>query len=580
MKIFNYLSFLKNKNSKVKLSFCAIIFLAVLIVFADALSIITLLPLVSLISESNIDFQNNIYLNYLPFFLVDYLSKIDIWTIFTILLLTLLFRNVIHLLNNYIIFKFIKYLEVDTSKKIFFLWLNKDYLDFYKNISSELIKDFRDSIGGYIMFIENVTRFISDFIVLILFGIFLFFISFNETLIISIYYIFIFFSFKKVLSNFSLEHGKITNLSSNEINLTIINTYKNFTQIILRKLKKKFLDLTFYYVNKFSYSRLIVSFVKSNTKQFFEISILFFVVIIFGFFNFFNIYSTDEIISLFIIFIVAAYRILPQINNLVSSIIRIKNFQYPFNIIDKQITYFNDKYKKITFTNEIIKEFNFKKTLKLKDIYFSYEKNEPNILNKLNLTIHKGETLGLIGKSGSGKTTIIRILLGLIKPNKGELLIDDKIIEQKNIQNYQNLFSYLSQENLFIPGSIKENIAFGENNINEKKLQEALRVTNCLEFVDRLENNIEHKIIEDGKNFSIGQLQRLALARAIYFDNHILILDEPTSALDSESEKKFLELIDNFKDQKTIIIISHKKETLKNCDNVYEISNQNLVKRN
>jgi len=579
MKIFNYLSFLKNKNSKVKLSFCAIIFLAVLIVFADALSIITLLPLVSLISESNIDFQNNIYLNYLPFFLVDYLSKIDIWTIFTILLLTLLFRNVIHLLNNYIIFKFIKYLEVDTSKKIFFLWLNKDYLDFYKNISSELIKDFRDSIGGYIMFIENVTRFISDFIVLILFGIFLFFISFNETLIISIYYIFIFFSFKKVLSNFSLEHGKITNLSSNEINLTIINTYKNFTQIILRKLKKKFLDLTFYYVNKFSYSRLIVSFVKSNTKQFFEISILFFVVIIFGFFNFFNIYSTDEIISLFIIFIVAAYRILPQINNLVSSIIKIKNFQYPFNIIDKQITYFNDKYKKITFTNEIIKEFNFKKTLKLKDIYFSYDKNEPNILNKLNLTIHKGETLGLIGKSGSGKTTIIRILLGLIKPNKGELLIDDKIVEQKNIQNYQNLFSYLSQENLFIPGSIKENIAFGENNINEKKLQEALRVTNCLEFVDRLENNIEHKIIEDGKNFSIGQLQRLALARAIYFDNHILILDEPTSALDPESEKKFLELIDNFKDQKTIIIISHKKETLRNCDNVYEISNQNLVKR-
>ena len=101
MKIFNYLSFLKNKNSKVKLSFCAIIFLAVLIVFADALSIITLLPLVSLISESNVDFQNNIYLNYLPFFLVDYLSKIDIWAIFTILLLTLLFRNVIHLLNDH-----------------------------------------------------------------------------------------------------------------------------------------------------------------------------------------------------------------------------------------------------------------------------------------------------------------------------------------------------------------------------------------------------------------------------------------------------------------------------------------------
>ena len=101
-----------------------------------------------------------------------------------------------------------------------------------------------------------------------------------------------------------------------------------------------------------------------------------------------------------------------------------------------------------------------------------------------------------------------------------------------------------------------------------------------MEFIEKLENGINHRIIEDGKNFSIGQLQRLALARAIYFDNQILILDEPTSALDEESEKNFLELINNLKAKKTIIIISHKKETLKNCDNIYEISNKKLIKYN
>jgi ABC-type bacteriocin/lantibiotic exporter with double-glycine peptidase domain len=213
-------------------------------------------------------------------------------------------------------------------------------------------------------------------------------------------------------------------------------------------------------------------------------------------------------------------------------------------------------------------------------VNFSFKNKEQKILSNLNLKINKNETLGFVGKSGSGKTTIVKILLGLIKPDHGELLVDDKVINQTDVKDYQTLFSYLSQENLFIPGSIKKNVAFGDNNIDEKKLYESLRITNCLEFVEKLENKIDHEIIEDGKNFSIGQLQRLALARAIYFDNQVLILDEPTSALDSDSELKFLDLINNLKSKKTIIIISHKKDTLKNCDNIYEIQDQKLVKVN
>ena len=579
MQLLNYISFLKNKNIKVKLSFILIIFLSIVIVVIDALSIFSLLPFTSLILDiDTINTQNQTYLKYLPLFLKDLVTEINSWVLFIILLSILFLRNVIHIINNFVIFKFIKFLEVDTSKKIFFLWLNKSYLNFYKNTSSELIKDFRDSIGGYIMFIENVTRFISDLFILSLFAVFLLFISFNETLIVFTYYIIIFFIFKKILSNFSFRYGEITNLSSNEINLTIINTYKNFTQIILRKLKKNFLALISKFVNKFSYSRLIISFIKSNTKQLFEISIIFFIFLLFGLFNSFTFYSTEEIISLFIIFIVAAYRILPQINNLVASLIKIKNFQFPFQIIDEQIQFFNTEYKKIDFLSNREDKLNFDESLKLKSISFNYEGNNINIFEDLDLTLKKKETLGIVGRNGSGKTTMVKILLGLIKPNKGNLLIDNKIIKYKNIDIYQNFFSYLSQENLFIPGTIKENVAFGEHNIDEKKLHYALKVTNCLEFIEKLENGIDHKIIEDGKNFSIGQLQRLALARAIYFDNQILILDEPTSALDEVSEKNFLNLINDLKDKKTIIIISHKKETLKNCDNIYEISNKKLVK--
>ena len=220
------------------------------------------------------------------------------------------------------------------------------------------------------MFVESVSRFISDLIILIMFGLFLLYISFNETLIIFLYYILIFFVFKKIVSKLSYRYGEISNLSSNKINLSIINTFKNFSQIILRKLETNFLNLISDYVNKFSYSRLIISFIKSNTKQFFEISILFFIFIFFSLFNFLEIYSTEEIVSLLAIFIIAAYRILPQINNLVASLIKIKNYEYPFKIIDKQINFFNHKYKEISLKHDRGFDYKFEKTIELKNVGF------------------------------------------------------------------------------------------------------------------------------------------------------------------------------------------------------------------
>ena len=139
------------------------------------------------------------------------------------------------------------------------------------------------------------------------------------------------------------------------------------------------------------------------------------------------------------------------------------------------------------------------------------------------------------------------------------------------------LYSYLPQENLFIPGTIKENIAFGQDNINTEKVLEVLKETNCMKFVKKLKKNINSEIIENGKNFSVGQLQRFALARALYFESEILILYEPTSALDKNSENKFLKLIKKLKKKKTIIIISHKSTSLKNCDKVYKMSQNRLI---
>ena len=188
--------------------------------------------------------------------------------------------------------------------------------------------------------------------------------------------------------------------------------------------------------------------------------------------------------------------------------------------------------------------------------------------------------IGIIGTNGSGKTSLMQILLSLIKPNSGKIIVDNKQIEFNNTESYRKLFSYLPQENFFINGTIKENITFGDENVNKNKLMKALDDVNCLSFVKKLKNNINHIMSENGKNFSLGQLQRLALARALYFDNEILILDEPTSSLDPKAEKKFLLLIKKLKKEKTIIIISHRNQPLKRCDVIYKLKRNKLFRSN
>ena len=185
--------------------------------------------------------------------------------------------------------------------------------------------------------------------------------------------------------------------------------------------------------------------------------------------------------------------------------------------------------------------------------------------------------IGIIGPSGEGKTTLIKILLGLIETYYGNIYIDNKKILKKNIIDYRLLFSYLPQENLFVPGTIKENIAFGEDTINKKNINRALKITNCENFVKKLAGGINYKIIDEAKNFSSGQLQRLALARAIYFNTDIIILDEPTSALDYYAEKQFNKLLTSLKRVKTLVIISHKSKTLTSCDKIYELRGKKLI---
>ena len=214
----------------------------------------------------------------------------------------------------------------------------------------------------------------------------------------------------------------------------------------------------------------------------------------------------------------------------------------------------------------------FQKEIKIKNLTFSH--NQKDIIYKNeNIIIEKFDCVGIYGKSGSGKTTLVDIIMGLYKPDKGELLVDNKKISSlSEIKSWQKKISYVPQSIFLFNGSIKNNISFEFNDklIDSKKVSQSLISSQLKKFTDQPEK-IDYIIDEGGGNLSTGEKQRIGIARALYKDPELIILDEPTSALDNDTAKNLIKFLEEFKKNKTLIIISHDLNSLRFCNKIYEI---------
>ena len=209
------------------------------------------------------------------------------------------------------------------------------------------------------------------------------------------------------------------------------------------------------------------------------------------------------------------------------------------------------------------KELNNVKNIKLSNIDFSYNENK-TILQNISLDLKKGKMIGVVGKTGSGKTTLIDIISGLLEPSNGSLKVNERAIKDITI----GAISYITQDTILMDDSILNNICFGlqKKNFDKKKFDAALAVSQLNEFIEQLPEKENTHVGDRGTRISGGQKQRIGIARAIYNDSEILIFDEATSALDYETEKKILNQISKLKENKIIIMITHRLNALKLCD--------------
>ena len=193
----------------------------------------------------------------------------------------------------------------------------------------------------------------------------------------------------------------------------------------------------------------------------------------------------------------------------------------------------------------------------------------------MNLRIKKNSKIGIVGKSGSGKTTFLNIVMGFLNPSKGEIVVDGKNIND-SLESWKQKIAFVSQTTYLLDNTISANISFeeDENKIDFDLLQESLSMSGLKKFVDQLQDGLNTRIGERGSKISGGEILRIALARAIYSNKQLYILDEFSSALDNETEKEIIENLKKFK--KTLIIVSHKQSTLINCDSVYELNEEGI----
>ncbi len=290
--------------------------------------------------------------------------------------------------------------------------------------------------------------------------------------------------------------------------------------------------------------------------------------------------DVSAMVSLFAAFGIAAMRLLPaasRINNQITSMAF--NEPFFFNVSDNLVEETDEAHTDISYAVVAKEKLPVTREVRLSDITYHYPNSDKLIFDHATVSFPIGKSIGVVGASGAGKTTIIDILLGLLKLQDGKVLADEVDIQEHYREWLANV-GYIPQMIFLLDADIRKNVAFGipEEEIDEEKLWHALKEAQLDAFVKTLPDGVHTGIGERGIRLSGGQRQRIGIARALYHDPEVLILDEATSALDNDTEAAIMESINRLHGKKTLVIIAHRLQTIEKCDMVFRVENGKIVK--
>jgi ATP-binding cassette, subfamily B, bacterial PglK len=469
--------------------------------------------------------------------------------------------------------KFTASLTVAISKLFFSGYMHQPYSFHIQRNSSELIQNIKDEVFGFVATLASLMSLMSEFLVIVGLGILLIYIEPFAFLFMAV----ILFAFsgayylltKNLLSKWGairMEHN-IQSLKRLQHGLGGVKDIK------LLGREKLFINQYEYSMSQRAKVGVFFGIVQSIPRSMLELLMVvgMGLVVLVTMVN--EGRAVETIIPSLGVFAMAAFRIMPSTNKIIGSF---QVFRFNLPMIEKL---FNEKklFNNLPKSDER-KLAIFKKEIKISNLDFKYSEAKNNSLSALNIIIPVGKSIGFIGPSGAGKTTLIDIILGLLKPSNGKILIDGKDIEV-DTREWQNLIGYIPQDIYLTDDTLRNNIALGmlESEINDEWLESAINKSELKDFINELPNKLETIVGEHGVKLSGGQRQRIGIARALYHNPPVLVLDEATSSLDNKTESSVMKSINSLHGQKTIIIITHRLSTISYCDYVYKLDKGKIV---
>ena len=532
----------------------------------EAIGLGAVLPAIALLSDGNV----NLIFDYLPF--LNGLSRnILIASIFLSLLGLYIFKSIYMLFLIWYQNGFAFGLQADLAKKIYIYYINQDYMFHLNHNSSELISHINGEVNTFTyQVVLPLTQVLTEITILIGLILLLLYIQPLSSISIIIFFFLISILYYKTFSNRMFKLGQEKQFHEIEKFKKVNQGLSGIREVKLHNVTSSFIKVFDKHNIASIYSSKLQHTINLAPRILLELMAVFGVVILVIIMMFVEKRNPSDVIPTIAIFTAAAFRITPSINKLIVYFQSIRYGTASVNILKKL------NYKKVLTRNASkIKPFPFKRDINLKNISFKYPNRNDYVFSALNLRFRKGESVGIYGPSGAGKSTLLDIILGLIKPNKGNLLIDGiNLWKTHKNSSWQDCIGYVPQSIYLLDDTIAANVAFGLENddVNFDRIVESLKKVDLYTFIQTLPNGIHTNVGERGAQLSGGQKQRLGIARALYNNPSILILDEATSALDIQTEKNIMQTISSMYGKLTIIIVAHRLSTLDFCDYKINIS--------
>lgn len=558
-------------NKKDYLKIIVILILVLITTSLEILGISLIIPILSI-------FVGEDYLEYTKYlFFIKSNDKKELLTLVLILFSFIYFlKFIIMVILAYTQSTFSYSIYTRLSKRIFRKYIYENYLFHLKSNSSELLRNITSECNLFSFgIIYPFIKLVSESIILIAISTLLFLYSPTSSFLVITFFMISSILIFKITSMNLKEMGASRQFHSSRMIKQVNQALGSIKEIIIYKLHNFFLKKYDYHNFLYARSGKIKDILTELPRLILElITVLSFLCLIALLLN--QGKSISEVFVIIGVFTFASVRLLPTVVKIVKSIQTIKYNSSVMNLIFDEIKDIpNDE-----INSQIEKNIDFQfKNLILKNVSYSYSSSNENkdyVLKNIDLDLVKGDKIGIKGKTGSGKTTLINLITGLIKNYEGEILLNDNDFNI-NLFNWQNKIGYVPQSVYLADESALFNITLTDKkNVDFHKVQNILKIVGLYDFFNTLPKKLETRVGERGSQLSGGQCQRLGIARALYRDPSIIILDEATSALDQSTENSILKsLFVNNKD-KTILTISHRNEALKFCNKIIEVKQASI----